>query len=291
VAYQITAEDLMAASMLSVRVIRYYALHVLDYKGREISGLLAQIPVDVKLADDRAEYLIGQGGPAWELWQLLHDIQPPLHRNRLGPVAAGKLLARKRPHLIPIYDSYVERVLGRTRTHGTWRRDLRCQLTGDAALVSELEAVRPRVRELPLPRQAHSRPQSTARPASTSWSRGPASLPSPAASPRSPALTSGALNALLATVPAAAWSGLRLAAGQQQPAAAASGSPASRISTSASGTSPNMADRLLCAQARPAITAPRLNSLTRPGTSTITARSITLTRSRLVGSDETGLLC
>lgn len=144
VAYQITAEDLLAVSMLSVRVIRYYALHVLDYKGREISGLLAQIPVDVKLADDGAEHLIGQGGPAWELWQLLHDIQPPLHRSRLGPVAAGKLLARKRPHLIPVYDSYVERVLGRTRTHGTWWRDLRCQLTRDAALVSELEAVRKR---------------------------------------------------------------------------------------------------------------------------------------------------
>jgi hypothetical protein len=40
--------------MLSVRVIRYYALDVLVYRGREISGLLAQIPVDVKLADGGA---------------------------------------------------------------------------------------------------------------------------------------------------------------------------------------------------------------------------------------------
>jgi hypothetical protein len=144
VAYQITAEDLLAVSMLSVRVIRYYALHILDYRGREISGLLAQVPVDVNLVDGGAGDLIAQGGPAWELWQLLHDIKPRLHRNRLGPVAAGKLLARKRPHLIPVYDSYVEKVLGRTRTHGTWWRDLRCQLTRDAALVSELEAVRTR---------------------------------------------------------------------------------------------------------------------------------------------------
>ncbi|MCW2934907.1 MAG: hypothetical protein JWM19_5869 [Actinomycetia bacterium] len=144
VAYQVTAEDLLAVSMLSVRVIRYYALDVLVYQGREISGLLAQIPVDVKLTDDGADELIARGGPAWELWQLLHDIKPQLHRNRLGPVAAGKLLARKRPHLIPVYDSYVERVLRRTRTHGTWWGDLRCQLTKDAALVSELEAVRAR---------------------------------------------------------------------------------------------------------------------------------------------------
>ena len=144
VAYQVTAEDLLAVSMLSVRVIRYYALDVLVHRGREVSALLAQIPVDVKLGDDGADELIAQDGPARKLWQLLHDIKPQLHRNRLGPVAAGKLLARKRPHLIPVCDSYVERVLGRTRTHGTWWADLRCQLTEDAALVSELGAVRAR---------------------------------------------------------------------------------------------------------------------------------------------------
>src|SRR6516162_7307232 len=49
VAYQVTAEDLLAVSMLSVRVIRYYALDVLVHRGREVSALLAQIPVDVKL--------------------------------------------------------------------------------------------------------------------------------------------------------------------------------------------------------------------------------------------------
>jgi len=143
VAYQLTAEDLLAVSMLSVPVVRYYALHVLDYRGREISALLSQIPPGVALADDEADGLIAEGGPAWELWQLLHDIKPrPQDRNRLGTVAAGKLLARKRPHLIPVYDSHVEEVLGRARTHGTWWHDLRCQLTHDQALVHELEAVR-----------------------------------------------------------------------------------------------------------------------------------------------------
>jgi hypothetical protein len=143
VAYQITAEDLLAVSMLSVSVVRYYALHVLDYRGREISGLLSQIPLDVTLADDEAERLIAQGGPAWELWELLHGIKPrPQDRNRLGPVAAGKLLARKRPHLIPVYDSHVKKVLGRPRDDQMWWRDLRCQLTKDGALVRELGTVR-----------------------------------------------------------------------------------------------------------------------------------------------------
>jgi hypothetical protein len=78
VANQVTAEDLVAVSMLSVRVIRYYALDVLVYQGREISDLLAQIPVDVTLTDAEADKLIAKGGPAWELWQLLHYIKPPL---------------------------------------------------------------------------------------------------------------------------------------------------------------------------------------------------------------------
>jgi hypothetical protein len=44
---------------------------------------------------------------------LLRDIKPRLHRSRLGPVT--KLLARKHPHLIPVYDSRVKKVLGRPR--------------------------------------------------------------------------------------------------------------------------------------------------------------------------------
>lgn len=146
VAYQITAEDLLAVSMLSVPVVGYYALHVLDYRGREISGLLAQIPVDVQLRDDEAGHLMAPTGPAWELWNLLRDIKPrPQDRKHLGPVAVGKLLARKRPHLIPVYDSYVKRALSRRRNDQRWWSDLRCQLIKDDALVRELETVRTRV--------------------------------------------------------------------------------------------------------------------------------------------------
>lgn len=144
-AYQVTAEDLLAVSMLSVPVVRYYALHVLAYRGREVSGLLAQIPPDVTLADAEADHLIAEGGPAWTLWQLLYDIKPrPQDRNRLGPVAAGKLLARKRPHLIPVYDSHVKKVLRRPSNDRWWWRDLHCLLLTDEDLVGELEAVRAR---------------------------------------------------------------------------------------------------------------------------------------------------
>jgi Family of unknown function (DUF6308) len=65
-------------------------------------------------------------------------------QKHLGPVAAGKLLARKRPHLHPVYDSHVKKVLERPRNDQAWWRDLRCQLTKDDALVRELETVRSR---------------------------------------------------------------------------------------------------------------------------------------------------
>lgn len=144
VAYQFTAEDLLAVSMLGVPVVGHYALHVLNYGAAEFSSLLARIPLGVRLADPEAGDLIAEDGPAWTLWQGLHDIKPPQGGNRLGRVAAGKLLARKRPHLVPVYDSRVEEVLGRAEVHGTWWSDLRCQFTHDQALVDELESVRGR---------------------------------------------------------------------------------------------------------------------------------------------------
>jgi hypothetical protein len=99
----------------------------------------------VALADDESEHLIAQGGPAWELWQLLREIKPrPQDKKHLGSVAAGKLLARKRPQLIPVYDSYVRKILRRPWNDQTWWSDLRCQLVKDDALVGELESVRAR---------------------------------------------------------------------------------------------------------------------------------------------------
>ena len=61
-AYQFTAEDLLAVSMLSVPVDRYYALHVLEYRAGELNGLLAQIPLGIALADPQAEALIAEDG-------------------------------------------------------------------------------------------------------------------------------------------------------------------------------------------------------------------------------------
>lgn len=144
IAYQFTAEDLLAVTMLRVRIDGYHALHVLDYQARELSDLLTQIPLGTALQDPQAEVLIAKDGPAWKLWQAIRDIKPRPEDRRIGAVAAGKLLARKRPHLLPVYDSCVKKILKRPRTDNSWWHDLRCQLINDPDLIRQLQSVRAR---------------------------------------------------------------------------------------------------------------------------------------------------
>jgi hypothetical protein len=64
--------------------------------------------------------------------------------ERFGAVRASKLLARKRPRLIPIYDQVVACVLGFGSANGTWK------WTFDALSANEQELVKVlnRIREL-----------------------------------------------------------------------------------------------------------------------------------------------
>jgi hypothetical protein len=142
VAYQFTAEDLLAVTMLSVRIEGYHALEVLHYRAGELNDLLTQIPVGVALQDPAAGALIAEGEPAWTLWDAICDIEPRPESNRIGPVAAGKLLARKRPDLLPVYDSRIKKILKRPRTDNRWWHDLRDELIKNQGLVQELESVR-----------------------------------------------------------------------------------------------------------------------------------------------------
>jgi hypothetical protein len=144
VACQFTAEDLLAVTMLSVRIEGYHALHVLDYQARELNDLLTQLPPGIALQDPEAESLTAEDGAAWKLWEAIRSIKPRSGDDSIGPIRAGKLLARKRPHLIPVYDNRVRDVLGRTRPDNSWWHDLRRQLINDHELVRELESVRAR---------------------------------------------------------------------------------------------------------------------------------------------------
>ncbi|MCJ0869696.1 DUF6308 family protein [Streptomyces sp. AP-93] len=97
----VTAADLMAVQMLSVQVPPRAALALLEGPlAGELSVLLGQIPADVDMGHAEPA-LLGPGSPADRAWHLLTG------QRGLGWVTANKLLARKRPRLLPVYDQVV----------------------------------------------------------------------------------------------------------------------------------------------------------------------------------------
>lgn len=121
---QITASDLLAVSTLSVNVPARAAIAILGEFAEVISNLLAQIPADLHIAglSDESSFTdhLGSDSPSHALWDLLRRNAVDESRWDVGPTIASKIMARKRPHLIPIEDSVVDRVIGRGRTNA-WR--------------------------------------------------------------------------------------------------------------------------------------------------------------------------
>ncbi|WP_373071065.1 DUF6308 family protein [Gemmatimonas sp.] len=108
---RITANDLVAVTMLSVQVPPGAAAWMLDATGaRIITDLLEQIDA-APIWEQPEEVIVDPDGPPTRLWSLLRSPSTQLPAldddNGIGPVIAGKLLAAKRPHLVPIYDRYV----------------------------------------------------------------------------------------------------------------------------------------------------------------------------------------
>jgi hypothetical protein len=115
---QFTAADLLAVGLLSVQVPPPVALDLLEGAlGQQAADYLRLIPADVPLWSDDAASLVEKGGPADSLWQLLDD------QEGVGWVTAGKLLARKRPSLIPVYDHVVRCAVGRPEDFWTALRN------------------------------------------------------------------------------------------------------------------------------------------------------------------------
>jgi hypothetical protein len=99
---QLTPADLLAVQCLSVTVPIEIALDLLEGDlGRQVSALLSKIPADVKLGTADARSLVEDDRDAAQAWRLLEA------QDDVGWVTAGKLLARKRTHLIPVWDHVV----------------------------------------------------------------------------------------------------------------------------------------------------------------------------------------
>ncbi|MFJ5861806.1 DUF6308 family protein [Pseudarthrobacter sp. NPDC092439] len=118
----ITADDLIAVSFLSVDIPGEAAIGLLDTHKGKISRLLKAIPTDRDMADvsvGEFQSMFGEDSAATELWHVLRGRDTG--RWGVGETRASKIMARKRPRLIPIYDSVVGPLMGlHGNSKGQW---------------------------------------------------------------------------------------------------------------------------------------------------------------------------
>ncbi|PZH15653.1 hypothetical protein C1I97_07865 [Streptomyces sp. NTH33] len=140
VANRFDSTDVVAITTLSVSLSPHGALDLLMDRDGHWSSLLSQIPRDARLEDPASDKLIAPGGPAWELWErLANGDKYPNKPDGSGPVIAGKLLARKRPHLIPIYDIRVKQLFDRPNVdHSFWAALAAALRANDGAFRNQL---------------------------------------------------------------------------------------------------------------------------------------------------------
>jgi hypothetical protein len=106
-AHRITLDDLVAVTMLRVDVPGDVALQLFEGElGGAVAEHLERIPTGVSINDPAAAELFAPGSAAREAWRLLEK------PYGMGWVITNKLLARKRPRLIPVYDQVVRCAFG-----------------------------------------------------------------------------------------------------------------------------------------------------------------------------------
>lgn len=106
------SDDLVAVTFLGVKVPGWAALRILQTDPAMSNGLLGEIPHDVDLWET-AVSVFSTDSAAQKLWDLMEGLPG------IGWVTVGKLLARKRPRLFPVYDEVVKEALMPNR-RGFW---------------------------------------------------------------------------------------------------------------------------------------------------------------------------
>lgn len=117
----LTEEDFVAVSFLSVDVPPAAAIALLQDKAEEVTLLLKGIGPDRDLAGVKPsefEELLGHGSAADQLRRLLIGMKK--NKVKIGPTVASKIMARKRPKLIPIWDRLFKEALGLRNSHNQW---------------------------------------------------------------------------------------------------------------------------------------------------------------------------
>jgi len=140
-----SAEDVLAVSFLSVFVPPMAAHKLLDAQADHFNDLLREIGPD--------RDLVTEDVPADDTWTVRRLYSALLALHGIGPTTASKLVARKRPRLVPIYDSVVGQVTdGRVAFWEPLRVHLReadgalharlLRLKEDAGLADSVSAIR-----------------------------------------------------------------------------------------------------------------------------------------------------
>lgn len=139
----VAAADLVAVTLLSMEIrrksrsgISTETVLLLQKLKPQINTLLSKIPDDRELhtlTDREFDKYLGDGSPAHRLFDLLRR-DAKMHR-----VATFKLLARKRPGLLPIKDSVTKKLLGDSPN---WWKSWHHAMTAEPTLVKELKAIR-----------------------------------------------------------------------------------------------------------------------------------------------------
>lgn len=146
--FAVTPDDLIAVTMLSIPInesstsgIRPSAILGIQARADEVRSLLNELPVDRDLhtlTQDDFDRWLGSDSPGNALYELMRQ------HISLPRVATHKLLARKRPLLLPIRDTVVERALGLTHRNDGWWRPWWIALSTDDLLVLRLQEIRER---------------------------------------------------------------------------------------------------------------------------------------------------
>jgi Family of unknown function (DUF6308) len=100
---QVTPDDLLAVALLDIRWAPLAVRGLLDEQQATVTKLLGEISSETDLWAEQADEQLRAVDPLWNVVSDLHGV---------GDTTASKLLARKRPRLVPITDSIVVAAVG-----------------------------------------------------------------------------------------------------------------------------------------------------------------------------------
>jgi hypothetical protein len=130
---------------LRVPVEAEHAIWILGPGRGLITDLLREIPRGFNIWEPEAERHLAADGPAALLWRALRTHRWPageVKRSGFGRTRTSKLLAAKRPTLLPIWDSEIKKLGSTSDTYWTaWREALTEEAVEDLNRVAHAAAL------------------------------------------------------------------------------------------------------------------------------------------------------